>query len=101
MYKPEATLELIKERGYGAKAMERRIKRCCADNPDCAHKAECVLLYDRFIDSTDASKSNINIPARRNIYHQLRDLGVGSVEARANMSAKRVRELNDNLSPPF
>lgn len=35
MIKPEATLRLVKERFWGAKAMERRVIRCCADNPEC------------------------------------------------------------------
>jgi len=74
------------------------MKRCCADNPDCPIQAECRAEYDAFVNVTDNAqgiheKLNINIPARRKIYHQLRDLGVASVEARANLSDKRVREL--------
>jgi len=86
MFKPEATLRLLKERFWGAKAMERRVIRCCADNPDCSCKDECQALYDAFVNATDNDR-------RKEIYHQLRDLGVGSVKARANLSDKRVREL--------
>jgi len=85
MFKPEATLRLLKERFWGAKAMERRVKRCCADNPECPYKDECQVLYDTFV--------NVTEDKRKEIYHQLRELNVGSVEARANLSAKRVEEL--------
>jgi len=84
MFTPEITLGLIRQRQYGTKAMERRVKRCCAENPGCPHQAECRALYDHFVDTTDT---------RRDIYSQLRELGVGGIEARSNLSMKRVREL--------
>jgi len=84
MFIPEVTLNLIRQRRYGAKAMERRVKTCCAANPRCVHKAECAALYDHFVDTTDT---------RRDIYHQLRELKVGSIDARANLSMQRVRGL--------
>ena len=86
MFKPEATLRLLKERFWGAKAMEHRVIRCCADNPGCPCKDQCEAEYDAFVNATDNDK-------RRGIYHQLRDLGIPSVEARANLSATRVKEL--------
>jgi len=85
MFKPEATLRLLRGRFWGARAMERRVKRCCADNPDCPIEAECAAEYDAFVNVTDDK--------RKEIYHELRELGVGSVEARANLSAARVKEL--------
>jgi len=84
MFTPEITLNLIRQRRYGAKAMERRVKRCCAANPECPHKDKCAVLYDYFVDTTDT---------RRDIYSRLRELGVRGIEARANLSMKRVREL--------
>jgi hypothetical protein len=81
---PEITLNLIRERRYGVKAMERRVKDCCADNPGCPYQEKCSALYDEFVDVTDT---------RRDIYSQLRELGVGGIEARANLSIKRVKEL--------
>lgn len=86
MFKPEATLKLMRERFWGAKAMERRVIRCCADNPDCMFKDECKAEYDAFVNVTEGDK-------RKDIYHQLRDLGVDSVKARSNLSATRVKEL--------
>ena len=86
MFKPEATLRLLKERFWGAKAMERRVIRCCADNPGCPCKDQCKAEYNAFVNATDGDK-------RREIYHQLRGLGAGSVEARSNLSATRVKEL--------
>jgi len=98
MFDPEITLTIIRERRYGPHKMERRVKRCCADNPGCPYKIVCNADYDAVLDALDAPnecppKPNINIPARRRIYHQLRELGVGPVEARANLSLSRVREL--------
>ena len=56
MFKPEATLSLLKERVWGAKAMERRVIQCCADNPICLIEAECDAEYDAFVDATDNAK---------------------------------------------
>jgi len=85
MFKPKATLRLIRRRSWGAKAMERRVIQCCANNPDCPYQDECNALYDTFVNVTDDK--------RKEIYHQLRDLGIGSVEARANLSATKVKNL--------
>jgi len=49
MFNPEATLRLLKGRFWGAKAMERRVKRCCDDNPECPFPDECMALYDAVI----------------------------------------------------
>lgn len=90
MVKPEVTLGLLRsyyKRAWGAKAMERRVLRCCDQNPDCIYENECSALYDSFV--------NVTEDKRKEIYHQLRELDVGSVEARANLSAKRVKELRD------
>lgn len=84
MLTPEITLNLIRQRRYGAKAMERRVKKCCVANPECPYQAECAELYDHFVDTTET---------RKDIYGRLRELGVGSIEARTNLSVKRVREL--------
>jgi hypothetical protein len=86
IYKSEATLRLIKKREYGAKAMERRVKICCASNPDCPFQDRCFAEYKTFVNAIDND-------GRKEIYHQLRGLGIGSVEARANMSARRVKKL--------
>lgn len=53
MFKPEATLRLLKGRLWGAKAMEHRVKRCCSDNPDYPYQDECAALYDNFVNVTD------------------------------------------------
>lgn len=84
MLTPEVTLNLIRQRRYGARAMERRVKKCCVENPGCLYQDECARLYDKFVDTTET---------RKDIYSRLRELGTGSVEARANLSMKRVREL--------
>ena len=97
MAETEATLKLLRKRTWGAKAMERRIKRCCADNPECQFEAKCNALYDTFVDRSEEYKPppkiNINIPQRKEIYHQLRGCGLSSVEARSNLSAVRVEKL--------
>ena len=84
MLNPEITLNLIRQRRYGAKAMERRVKACCADNPECPYQNECAREYDKFVDGTIT---------RKDIYHQLRMFGIGSVDARSNLSVSRVKEL--------
>ena len=85
MIQPEATIRLLRKRVWGANAMQRRVIRCCADNPECLYQDECITLYDTFVNMTDDN--------RKEIYHQLRDLGIGSVEARANLSATKVKKL--------
>jgi len=99
MYNPEATLKLMKERFWGASAMERRIKRCCSDNPDCPIQAECTKEYDSFVDSKDPpckkdwpsykeSKQRMN----KN-YHKLVEVGIAPQVACRNMSNVRTQEL--------
>ena len=56
MFKPEATLRLLKEKVWGAKAMERRLIRCCADNPGCPYIDQCKAEYDAFVNATDNEK---------------------------------------------
>lgn len=56
MVKPEATLGLLRshhKRAWGARAMERRVIRCCEDNPECPYQVECNALYDTFVNVTD------------------------------------------------
>jgi len=103
MFKPEATIRLLRKRLWGAKAMERRVIQCCADNPECLFQEECSSLYGKFVDFTDmpsekikSEKRKVSIKSldnRKQIYHQLRELRVGSVEARANLSATKVKNL--------
>jgi hypothetical protein len=84
MFTPELTLNLIRERRYGAKAMERRIKECCAGNPGCPYQAECQRLYDKFVDTTET---------RQEIYARLCELGVSPIKARGNLSLTKIRQL--------
>jgi len=64
MYNPEVTLRIIRRSTrkhpspwtYGAKGVERRIKRCCADNPECEMGDKCYQLYDKFVNVTDNPK---------------------------------------------
>jgi hypothetical protein len=104
MLTPEVTLNLIRQRRYGARAMERRVKKCCAENPGCPYKNKCLTLYDAFEEARDnenigkVRKPNVSKKARIEIYRQLRNLGVSSTEARSNLSMKRVRELA--MAPP-
>ena len=56
MYNPEATIRILRRPdhlGYGSRGMERRIKRCCSDNPECELAFECVRLYTKFVNTTD------------------------------------------------
>ena len=55
--RPDITLKLLKKRQYGSKAMERRVRKCCIANPDCIHEAECIALYDQFVDSTEETRT--------------------------------------------
>ena len=83
----EFTLKLIREKSWGPRAMEKRVKECCAANPSCPHEEECRRLYDQFVTGSDDT--------RREAYHELRKLGMNSYQARSNMSKKRVRLLGD------
>ena len=103
MFKPEATLRLMRERFWGAKAMERRVLRCCADNPDCPIEAECVKEYDDFVKSTDQTCKK-DYPSykkdkerRTRNYHRLVDAGVLPQIACRNMSDVRTRELLEEI----
>jgi len=51
MVKPKATLKLMDEGFWGAKAMERRVIKCCADNPDCPFQESCYQQYVKFVDT--------------------------------------------------
>jgi len=59
MYKPAATIRILKERFYGPAAVERRVYRCCADNPDCPIGQECRAEYDAYINSLSPKKSSV------------------------------------------
>ena len=65
MYNPEATIRIlsksllcIRQGGiyYGAIGMERRIKRCCSDNPECKLGDKCDELHTKFVNVTDNPK---------------------------------------------
>ena len=68
--------------------MERRVKSCCAANPECIYKTKCTNLYDHFVDETWD---------RKEIYSRLREMGLGGIDARNNLSVKRVNELAAQL----
>lgn len=103
MFKPEVTLRLMRERFWGAKAMERRVIRCCADNPDCSIKVECVAEYDAFVNSKDAPcKQNWpsyhrSVDDRKKNYKRLVNAGVSPQVACRNMSDKRTREILEKV----
>jgi hypothetical protein len=60
-YSPEVTLRIIRHSTskepscwtYGPKAVERRVIRCCDDNPECRFAVECDRLYTKFVNVTD------------------------------------------------
>ncbi len=58
----EATLRILQKslnhiaRGkvyYGPQGMERRVFRCCDDNPDCTSQERCCELYSKFVNATN------------------------------------------------
>ena len=95
MYHPEATLRLLRksldylsERGiyYGPHGMERRILRCCAENPTCPFKDECYRLYVQFVNRTNdpkaptAKKEKVGRSVIETYhFHGLKSLGHGTV----------------------
>jgi len=103
MFKPEATLKLMRERFWGARAMERRVIRCCADNPDCPIKAECLLEYDAFMESKDPPCKQDWPSYKRSIYRgkknykRLVDADIPPQVACRNMSDKRTREILERV----
>jgi len=104
MFKPEATLKLMRESFWGARAMERRVIRCCAGNPDCPIKAECLVEYDAFMESKDPpckqdwpSYHRSNDDRKKN-YKRLVDAGVSPKVACINMTNKRTREILEKVS---
>ena len=103
MFTPEATLKLMKERFWGARAMERRVIRCCADNPDCPIKAECKREYDAFVDSKDPPckqdwpSYHRSVDNGKRNYRKLVDAGVAPQVACMNMSNKRTREILEKV----
>ena len=64
MFNPEVTLRIIRHSRssepsrwhWGVKAVERRIDRCCDDNPDCERAIECFDEYVQFVNGTDNPK---------------------------------------------
>ena len=103
MFTPEATLKLMKERFWGARAMERRVIRCCADNPACPIKAECALEYDAFVDSKDPPCKQDYPSYHRSVdngkrnYRKLVDKGIPPKVACRNMSNKRTQEILERV----
>jgi hypothetical protein len=87
MLNPKATLKLMNEGFWGAKAMERRVKKCCAANPGCPYQERCLSLYDYFVDNRDAPDPKSWPSYRRAVetrmknYYRLRQAGIPSREA--------------------
>jgi len=59
MYEPQARLRILRQKTYGVKAMERRLIKCCADNPQCLVQDECKTLYDSFLDTKYGNPSRL------------------------------------------
>jgi len=95
MINPEATLKLMDEGFWGAKAMERRVIACCAENPGCPLEKQCLQRYDRFIKERDAPDKRQWPSYRRSLetrlqnYHRLRQAGIPSKEAVRRMTNKQ------------
>lgn len=53
MVRPEVTIKLMRRQLWGTRAMERRVNRCCADNPTCSLQDECFKQYVKFVDEVD------------------------------------------------
>jgi hypothetical protein len=98
MLKPNATLKLMREGFWGARSMERRVIKCCAENPDCPLKEECTTRYDIFVNATDVpvkselAKKNAIETQKRN-YHRLREAGIGARVASRNLTNRRTEQL--------
>jgi hypothetical protein len=98
MITPQATLKLMREGFWGARAMERRVIECCADNPACPFHDECRTRYDIFVNATDvpvktelARKNDIEVKKRN--YRKLRKAGVGAKVAARNLTNRRTEQL--------
>jgi hypothetical protein len=82
---------------WGAKAMERRVLQCCADNPDCPFHEQCYQQYVEFVDRTEKPDRTQQASYRRSIetklrnYHLQRRAGVPSGEAARHMTDKQTR----------
>ena len=92
-------MKLISDGFWGAKAMERRVIRCCAANPDCPFKEHCALQYDAFVDRRDPYDWKTcpgyrqSIDKRMENYHRLRKAGLSSVLARRHMTNQQTALL--------
>lgn len=97
MMNPGATLKLINEGFWGAKAMERRVLRCCGVNPDCPFQEQCYRQYAKFIDIRDANHKTQWPSYRRSIetrllnYHRMRQAGIPSREAAQRTTNKQTK----------
>jgi hypothetical protein len=97
MLKLDATLKLMNEGFWGAKAMERRVIACCAENPGCPLGEYCLQHYDNFINQRDAPDRTIqpgyksSIATRLRNYHLMRQAGVPSREAARRTTNKQTR----------
>ena len=97
MITPEATLKLINEGFWGAKAMERRVIKCCTDNPDCPFQESCYQQYVKFVDIRDANHKTQWPSYRRSIetrlanYHRMRQAGIPSREAARQTTNKQTK----------
>lgn len=95
MLTPEATLKLMEEGYWGAKAMERRVIKCCADNPGCPFKERCLREYDKLVDRSEVPSRTDQPGYKRNLtgkllnYHLLRKAGFSSREAAKRMTNKQ------------
>ena len=103
MISPKETLKAMKGRRYGARGMERLVKDCCADNPDCPFQEECKRRYDIFVNGTEMpvkselAKKNAAETRRRN-YHKLRKARVPARIASRNTTGVRTATLLAGLS---
>lgn len=107
MITPEITVKLIESNLWGLKAMERRVLKCCAANPNCPIGERCNASYDRFQDRRDAHNANRmrgrlvkqwpsyqkTKDQRSANYHRLRAHGVNSAVATRNSSNRATERL--------
>jgi hypothetical protein len=97
MTTPEATLKLMNEGFWGAKAMERRVIKCCADHPACPFAEQCYQDYVKFVDTTEPPDKKEwpsykqSVAGRLRNYHLLRQLGFSGKEAARQMTNKQTR----------
>lgn len=71
MTTPEATLKLMNEGFWGAKAMERRVIKCCADHPTCPLGEQCYRDYVKFVDTTETRDKHSQRSYKRSIAARL------------------------------